>query len=83
MKPAAGRFHAHGNRDDEGGGQGGDQDSGSGTFQTLRVQPTADEGIVKNRGNIWIWYTDDARHMPVQIRARSFWGTITFHLQIV
>ena len=53
----------------------------AGTFQTLRVQPTADEGIVKNRGNIWIWYTDDARHMPVQIRARLFWGTITFHLQ--
>ncbi len=53
----------------------------AGTFQTVRVQPTADEGIVKNRGNIWIWYTDDARHMPVQIRARLFWGTITFHLQ--
>jgi hypothetical protein len=54
-----------------------------GTFKTLRVQPTADAGVVKNRGNIWIWYTDDARHMPVQIRARLFWGTITFHLQSV
>jgi len=53
----------------------------AGVFQTIRVQPTADEGIVKNRGNIWIWYTDDARHMPVQIRARLFWGTITAHLQ--
>jgi hypothetical protein len=53
----------------------------AGTFQTIRVQPTADEGIVKNRGNIWIWYTDDSRHIPVQIRARLFWGTITFHLQ--
>jgi Protein of unknown function (DUF3108) len=53
----------------------------AGTFQTIRVQPTADEGIVKNRGKIWIWYTDDARHMPVQIRASLFWGTITFHLQ--
>lgn len=55
----------------------------AGTFQTVRVQPTAEEGVVKNRGNIWIWYTDDARHMPVQIRARLFWGTITFHLQSV
>ena len=55
----------------------------AGTFQTLRVQPTAEEGVVKNRGNIWIWYTDDARHLPVQIRARLFWGTITFHLQSV
>jgi hypothetical protein len=52
----------------------------AGTFQTIKVEPTADEGIVKNRGNIWVWYTDDARHMPVQIQARLFWGTITFHL---
>jgi hypothetical protein len=51
-----------------------------GTFQTIRVQPTADAGVVKNRGNIWIWYTDDARHIPVQMRARLFWGTITFRL---
>jgi hypothetical protein len=57
----------------------------AGTFQTIRVQPTADAGIVKNRGNIWIWYTDDARHLPVQIRAHLplVFGTITFHLQSV
>ena len=52
----------------------------AGTFKTLRVQPTADAGVVKNRGNIWIWYTDDERHLPVQMRARLFWGTITFRL---
>jgi len=51
-----------------------------GTFKTIRVQPTADSGVVKNRGNIWIWYTDDDRHLPVQMRARLFWGTITFRL---
>jgi hypothetical protein len=51
-----------------------------GTFNTLRVQPTADAGVVKNRGNIWIWYTDDERHLPVQMRAQLFWGTITFRL---
>ena len=53
----------------------------AGTFQTVRVQPTADEGVVKNRGKIWIWYTDDARHIPVQVRASLFWGTITAKLQ--
>ena len=52
----------------------------AGTFQTIRVQPTAGAGVVKNRGNIWIWYTDDQRHMPVQMRARLFWGTITMRL---
>ena len=51
-----------------------------GTFKTIRVQPTADAGVVKNRGNIWVWYTDDERHLPVQMRARLFWGTITFRL---
>ena len=54
-----------------------------GTFKTLRVQPTADAGVVKNRGNIWIWYTDDERRLPVQMRARLFWGTITFQLSSI
>jgi hypothetical protein len=55
----------------------------AGIFQTIKVQATADEGIVKNRGSIWIWYTDDPRHIPVQMQARLFWGTITFHLQSI
>lgn len=55
----------------------------AGTFTTIRVQPTADAGVVKNRGTITIWYTDDARHLPVQIRAKMLWGTITFHLQSI
>ncbi|HEY4049531.1 MAG TPA: DUF3108 domain-containing protein [Acidobacteriaceae bacterium] len=52
----------------------------AGTFQTIRIQPKADAGVVKNRGHIWIWYTDDARRIPVQMRARLFWGTITLRL---
>lgn len=55
----------------------------AGTFAAIRVQPTADAGVVKNRGTITIWYSDDGRHLPVQIRAKLFWGTITFHLQFV
>ncbi len=55
----------------------------AGTFQTIKVQATADEGVVKNRGKIWIWYTDDPRHLLVQMQAQLFWGTITFHLQAV
>ena len=50
------------------------------TYQTLRVQPTWTNAAVKNSGNIWVWYTDDERHVPVQVRARLFWGTITFRL---
>ncbi|MGC9198031.1 MAG: DUF3108 domain-containing protein [Acidobacteriaceae bacterium] len=55
----------------------------AGIFETIRLQPTAAEGVVKNRGRIWIWYSDDDRHLPVQIQASLFWGTITFHLQSV
>lgn len=52
----------------------------AGTFSTIRVEPTAAAGVVKNRGSILIWYSDDARHLPVQVRARLFWGTITMRL---
>lgn len=55
----------------------------AGTFSAIRVQPTADAGVVKNRGSIWIWYSDDSRHLPVQVRAHLFWGTITMRLSSV
>ncbi len=48
------------------------------TYRTIRVQPTADAGT--SRGKLWIWYSDDGRHIPVQMRARLFWGTLTFRL---
>lgn len=52
----------------------------AGTFNTIRVQPESDTGVLKNRGKVWVWYTDDAAHMPVQMRARLFWGTLTIKL---
>lgn len=55
----------------------------AGTYQTIRVQPIADSGVVKNKGEIWIWYTDDARHIPIQMRARLFWGTLTMRLSSI
>ena len=56
----------------------------AGTFQTLRVGPEGDSGtLLKNRGRIWIWYTDDERHLPIQMRARLFWGTLTIYLSSI
>jgi len=52
----------------------------AGTFQTVRVQPRAGTGVLKDRGQVWIWYSDDAARIPVQMRARMFWGTLTFYL---
>jgi len=51
----------------------------AGTFNTIRVQPEAASGVLKDKGKIWIWYSDDTR-VPVQMRARSYWGTLTFTL---
>jgi hypothetical protein len=51
-----------------------------GTFHTVRVQPEAEAGVLKSKGKIWVWYTDDANHTPVQMRAHMFWGMLTFKL---
>jgi hypothetical protein len=53
----------------------------AGVFATLRVQPTGSSGLLKERGRVWIWYSDDAQHIPVQMRARMFWGTLNLRLQ--
>ncbi len=52
----------------------------AGTFDTIRVGPEGDSGILKNHGRVWIWYSDDARHLPVQMRAKLFWGMLTVYL---
>jgi Protein of unknown function (DUF3108) len=52
----------------------------AGTFQTIRVGPEGNYSVLKNRGKITIWYSDDARHLPIQIQARLFWGTLTVYL---
>jgi hypothetical protein len=53
----------------------------AGTFNTIRVQPEAASGLLKDKGKIWIWYSDDAARVPVQARAHLYWGTLTFTLQ--
>jgi hypothetical protein len=55
----------------------------AGTFQTIRVIPEGDSGILKSKGRFWIWYTDDDRHLPIQMRAKLFWGTVTVYLSSI
>ena len=52
----------------------------AGEFNAVRVQPESLIGLVKSRGQAWLWYSDDAAHTPVQMRAKMAWGTITFRL---
>jgi len=56
----------------------------AGTFKAIRVGPEGDSGaLLKNKGRIWIWYSDDERHLPVQMRAKLFWGTVNIYLASV
>jgi hypothetical protein len=52
----------------------------SGSYNTVRISAEALSGPQQGKGKIWMWYSDDARRIPVQMRARAFWGTMTFHL---
>jgi len=52
----------------------------AGTFKTIRVQPQAPIGPLKSKGKVWIWYAEDGDRMPVQLRGRMFWGTLTLKL---
>jgi hypothetical protein len=52
----------------------------AGSFQTIRVGPQGDYSALKNRGRVLIWYSDDARHLPIQMQARMLWGTLTVYL---
>jgi hypothetical protein len=52
----------------------------AGIFHTVRVAVYTDSGPLKGRGKVWVWYTDDAFHLPVQMRSRLFWGTMTLRL---
>jgi hypothetical protein len=52
----------------------------SGKYNTVRISAEALNGPQQGKGKVWMWYSDDARRIPVQMRARAFWGTMTFHL---
>jgi hypothetical protein len=48
----------------------------------LVIQPMiGDDGLFSNRSDARIWITDDARRIPVQIRSRLPWLTITLRLE--
>lgn len=52
----------------------------AGTFKTVRVHPQVAIGPLKSKGKLWIWYAEEGDRMPVQLRGRMFWGTLTLKL---
>jgi Protein of unknown function (DUF3108) len=56
----------------------------AGAFQTIRYSADLLNGVVYTRkGEVFVWLTDDSRHLPVQIRLRTTFpiSTVTLALE--
>ena len=53
----------------------------AGTFPAVLVTAEATSGPLESKGKVWVWFSDDASHTPVQMRAKLGWGTLLFRLQ--
>lgn len=55
----------------------------AGTFNTVRVHTVPSGTLVKSKAKIWIWYSDDAERIPVQMSGHMGWGTLTLRLESI
>jgi hypothetical protein len=55
----------------------------AGTFPAVLVTAEATSGPLRSKGKVWVWYSDDTSHTPVQMRAKLGWGMLLFRLQRV
>lgn len=56
--------------------------TGAGVFRTIRVEPKVFSGsLFKRSGRMQIWFSDDPQRLPVQLKAKLFFGTISAVLQ--
>jgi len=53
----------------------------AGTFPSVMVTAEATSGPLQSKGKVWVWYSEDATHTPVQMRVKLGWGTLLFRLQ--
>ena len=53
----------------------------AGTFPALLVSAEATSGPLQSKGKVWVWYSEDPSHTPVQMRVKLGWGTLLFRLQ--
>lgn len=52
-----------------------------GEFQAVRVRAEPISGPLKGKGLVWIWYSDDSRHIPLQMRSKLGFASLLFQLQ--
>jgi hypothetical protein len=53
----------------------------AGTFPSVMVSAEATAGPLQSKGKVWVWYSEDPSHTPVQMRVKLGWGTLLFRLQ--
>ena len=53
----------------------------AGIFSAVLVTAEATSGSLQSKGKVWVWYSEDPSHTPVQMRAKLGWGTLLFRLQ--
>ena len=53
----------------------------AGRFKTVLVEPRMESGGVERGEKMYIWYSDDARHIPVRIRTDVKFGSVTATLR--
>jgi hypothetical protein len=52
----------------------------AGDFSAVRVLLDPMSGKFEGKGQIWVWYSDDAAHTPLQMKTKLQWGTVMFRL---
>jgi hypothetical protein len=52
----------------------------AGDFHAVRVLLDPISGKFEGKGQIWVWFSDDDAHTPLQMRAKLQWGTVMFRL---
>jgi hypothetical protein len=53
----------------------------TGEYETLRVGAEPLSGPMKGKGVLWVWFTDDSRRVPVQMKSKLGLATLFFQLQ--
>jgi hypothetical protein len=55
----------------------------AGEFATVRVKAEPLSGAMQGKGVLWVWFSDDGRHLPVQMKSKLGFATLIFRLERV
>ena len=52
-----------------------------GTFECLNIKPVSDKNIIKNNGELELWYTNDVNKIPIKVKLNTKIGTFIMKLK--